>query len=179
MTEDPVKLYVVVMSILLGVLAFVAYRSYDEAAAFEAAIERAPREAKALKEYASDVNSLCDQLSRSKLRQGETTLIEQAANRLGIDPSAVGPDSDRRLGRRGKQQRWVFQFGSGTSKPLTRQRIAQLCQTVELDSQQVLKTIEIELFRITGKDVPDPGREESVTNDVYRGRIIFGKNTVE
>lgn len=179
MTEDPVKLYVVVMAILLCVLGFVAWSSWEDAAAFEAAIDRAPREAKVLKDYASDVNSLCDQLSRSKLRQGEVTLIEQAANRLGIDASSVGPDSDKRLGRRGKQQRWLFSFGTGTSKPLTRQRVAQLCQTVELDSQSVLKTIEIELFRITGKDVPDPGKEESVTNDVYRGRIIFGKNTVE
>ena len=179
MTEDPVKLYVVVMAILLCVLAFVAYSSYQDAAAFEAAIERAPREAKVLKEYASEVNRLCDQLSRSKLRQGEVTLIEQAANRLGVASSSIGPAGEKRLGRRGKQQRWHFNFGTGASKPLTRERLARLCQAVELDSHGVLKTLEIEMFRITGKDVPDPGKEDLVTTDVYRGSIIFGKNTVE
>ena len=41
MTEDPVKLYVVVMTILLAVLGFVAYTSYQEAEAYEAAADRA------------------------------------------------------------------------------------------------------------------------------------------
>jgi len=179
MTEDPVKLYVVVMAVLLCVLGYVALSSYQDAAAFEAAIERAPREAKVLKEYASKVSQLCDQLSKSKLRQGEVTLIEQAGNFLGIVSSSVGPDQEKRLGRRGKQQRWHFNFGTGTSKALTRTQVARLCQKVESDSQGVLKTLEIELFRITGKDVPDPGKEDSVTTDVYRGRIVFGKNTVD
>jgi hypothetical protein len=179
MTEDPVKLYVVVMAILLGVLGYVAYSSYREAAAFEAALDRAPREAKALKENAEVVLGLCEQLGKSKLRQGEVTLISQAATRLGIDPSQLKTADPERLGSRAKRLRWQIRFGTGSSKPLKRSHIAQFCQTVELDSQGVLKTIDLDLNRITGRDVTDPGKQDTVTEDVYSGTITFGKNVVE
>ena len=61
MTEDPVKLYVIVMAILLCVLGYVAWDSYQQAYAFEAAIDRAPREAEQMQDLVAEVKALVKQ----------------------------------------------------------------------------------------------------------------------
>ncbi|MHC4971745.1 MAG: hypothetical protein ACYTG3_05390 [Planctomycetota bacterium] len=182
MTEDPVKLYVVVMAILLCVLGFVAWTSYKEASAYEAALERAPGEAKALKELASDVSALCKQLSKSKLQRGYKTLILDAAtmNRLKHSLSGSMKDESVGRGRRGKKKRFNYAFG-GTKKspPATRDQIARFCRQVENDSQNILKTLEIKLSRYTGAGEPAAGQEDKVMDDRYKGVIIFGFQIIE
>lgn len=182
MTEDPVKLYVVVMAILLCVLGFVAWTSYKEASAYESALERAPKEAKTLKDLASDVSSLCEQLSKSKLRRGYKTLIVDAAsaNRLKASRSGSIKDESVGRGRRGKKKRFNFIFGgSKMSPPATRDQISRFCRQVENDSQGILKTLEIKLSRYTGANEPAPGQQEKVIDDRYKGTIIFGFQIIE
>jgi len=180
MTEDPLKLYVVVMTILLCVLAFVAVKSYKESSAFERAVEEAPRIAKQFKTYASEVQTLCDQLSKSKLRKGYLSLIEQAATDTHIKYARLKPQTDKRLRGGGKERRFLFDFGkSHAARNLTRGEVATLCRTVEMYSQGVLKTIEVQLFRMTEPGAPAPGKEDIVKGDVYRGKLIFGLRVVE
>jgi len=181
MTEDPIKLYVVVMSILLCVLGVVAYLSWQQASAFEEAIDRAPHEAEMIKEYASEVKSLCDQLSGQKLRQGYKTLIEQAANYNGVRASKLGQETkDKPVpGGKGVERRfYVDVHRSGTSQPMTRDQVARFCSTVERDSRGILKTIEIDLTRHTGADGIPAGREEIVDGDTYTGKMVFGLRIV-
>lgn len=180
MTEDPVKLYVVVMAILLCVLAFVAITSHNEAAAYERAIDRAKTYDKQMKEAAADVKALCGQLSGSRLTRGFTSLIEEAANDNGVKFSRLYEGKSVRLGSRGKERRWVVKVTqSGASRPLTRETLARFCQAVERYSQGILKTIEIRLNRVTGPGVPAPGKEDKVVNDLYRGDLIFGLRVVD
>lgn len=182
MTEDPVKLYVVVMAILLCVLGFVAWTSYKEASAYGAALERAPKEAETLKELASDVSSLCEQLSKSKLRRGYKTLIVDAAtmNRLKASRSGSIKDESVGRGRRGRKKRFNFIFGgSKMSPPATRDQISRFCRQVENDSQGILKTLEIKLSRYTGAGEPAAGQQEKVIDDRYKGTIIFGFQIIE
>ena len=157
MTEDPVKLYVVVMAILLCVLGFVAWTSYKEAAAYEAALHRAPKEAETLKELASDVSGLCEQLKNSNLQRGYKTLILDAATNNGRKASRLGSMKDESVGRgrRGKKKRFNFVFGgSKMSPPGTRNQISRFCRQVEYDSQGILKTLEVKLSRYTGANEP-------------------------
>ena len=180
MTEDPVKLYVVVMAILLCVLGFVALTSHAEAAAYEDAINRANTYDKKMKEYAAEVKALCGQLSGSRLTRGFTSLIEEAANDNGVKFSRLYEGKSVRLGNKGKERRWVVKVTqSSTSRPLTRETIARFCQAVERYSQGILKTIEIRLSRVTGPNTPSPGREDKVINDLYRGDLIFGLRVVD
>jgi hypothetical protein len=182
MTEDPVKLYVVVMAILLCVLGFVAWTSYKEASAYEAALQRAPNESKTLKDLASDVSALCEQLSKSKLRRGYKTLILDAANNNRLKHSHSGSMKDESVGRgrRGKKKRFNYVFGgSKMSPPATRDQIARFCRQVENDSQNILKTLEIKLSRYTGANEPAAGQQEKVTDDRYKGTIIFGFQIIE
>ena len=182
MTEDPVKLYVVVMTILLGVLGFVAYTSYEEAQAYEAAVERAPSEARKLTELSNEVQQLCDQLRESKMRgAGPRTLVENTARRFEIQHSNLKASTER-IGRgiKGKEKRVKFDFGSGRkSPPQTRKRIAQFCQAVERDSSGILRTVEIHIRRKTGQGLPAAGEAEKVVDDTYSGTIIFGTRVVE
>ena len=182
MTEDPVKLYVVVMAILLCVLGFVAWTSYKEASAYEAALHRAPKEAETLKELASDVSALCEQLSKSKLRRGYKTLIIDAATNNNLKYSHSGSMKDESVGRgrRGKKKRFNFVFGgSKMSPPATRNQIARFCRQVEYDSQGILKTLEVKLSRYTGANEPAAGHQEKVIDDRYKGTIIFGFQIIE
>ncbi|MHC4730650.1 MAG: hypothetical protein ACYS6Z_08675, partial [Planctomycetota bacterium] len=178
MTEDPVKLYVVVMAILLCVLGFVAWTSYKEASAHEAALHRAPKEAETLKELASDVSALCEQLRNSKLLgRGYKTLILDAAtnNRLKSARSGSMKDESVGRGRRGRKKRFNFVFGGNKmSPPATRDQISRFCRQVEKDSQGILKTLEIKLSRYTGAGEPAAGQQEKVIDDRYKGTIIFG-----
>jgi len=184
MTEDPVKLYVVVMTILLCVLGFVAWSSYQEAAAYEDALQRAPKEAEELRELASEVQGLCNQLAKSKMGQqggGARTLIENTARNFGFVFTKLDPD-DGRIGRgvKGVEKRFIFDFGSGrNSPPQTRDQIARFCQAIERDSRGILKTIEIKLGRKTGENLPNPGDEDKIVADAYGGTIVFGFRTVD
>lgn len=181
MTEDPVKLYVIVMCILLCVLGYVAVSSYADAQAYEEALLRAPQEAKQMKELSTEVQALIDQLDKSDLERGKRTLIDNVARRLNIVHSDFD-QSDGRIGRgiKGKEERYKYSFGSGrTSPPLTRDRIAQFCQAVERDSRGILKTIEVRINRVTGQGVDDPGKAEIVTGDAYKGYVVFGLRVVD
>jgi len=183
MTEDPVKLYVVVMAILLCVLGWVAWTSYVEASAYEEAIARAPSEAKQLKDLASEVSAQCDQLQNSKLRKGHLTLILDAAKAHGFTQTTFKQEKDERVGRgrKGRKKRFRYSYGSNrSSRPATRQQIALFCQSVERDSQNILKTLEIRLTRFTGPGQPGPGKlDDVVKNDLYKGTILFGYQVIE
>ena len=112
MTEDPVKLYVIVMAILLCVLSYVAIDSWKQANAFEAALDRAPREAEKMRQLASEVKGLVEQLQRSGLREGgERVLVERVQKDLGIVPSKFDTDPAP-IGRgiRGKEKRVTVDF---------------------------------------------------------------------
>jgi hypothetical protein len=182
MTEDPVKLYVVVMAILVCVLGWVAHSSYEKAAAFEAAIAAAPAQAKEMKAYAQEVGTLCEQLSGSKVVLGGNflTLIEEAAEynrvRQGAD---LREDNDKRIGAKGVERR--FKFGIPTAGPVKRETVARFCQQVERDSRNILKTIEISLRRHTGGGggVPAGENVEGIVDDTYTGTIIFGLRVVK
>ncbi len=182
MTEDPVKLYVIVMAILLCVLSYVAYSSYQEARAYEAALERAPEEAEQMRQLASDVKALVDQLARSGLKDGgERVLVERVEKSMGIvrsgfdtDPAPIG------RGVKGKEKRVKIDFGGGrASPPLSRQQLVKFCEAVERDSSGIVKTIEIKLNRATGEGMQEPGKEEKVTGDKYKATIVFGLRVVE
>jgi len=90
MTEDPVKLYVVVMAILLCVLGFVAYTSNKEANNYQTAIDQADRHAKDLKKTASEVQLLTSQLGQSKLKKSFLTLIPEAMTDSGLPKYPLG-----------------------------------------------------------------------------------------
>lgn len=184
MTEDPVKLYVIVMAILLCVLSYVAYDSYKQAAAFEAAINRAPREAEQMKQLASEVKALVDQIAKSDLRDGgEKVLIERveknmrpALTRSGYDPDVVP------IGRgiKGVERRFKFSYGGGRASPtLSREQIANFCREVESVSRGIVKTIEIQMRRATGDGQPDVGKTEKVTDDRYKVDVVFGLRVVD
>jgi hypothetical protein len=179
MTEDPVKLYVVVMAILLLVLAFVAYTSYSEAAAFEHSIEMAPGQAKRLKEYAAEVQALCNQLGTKRWKKGELSLIEEASKDNRLPYAKLGPLRIERK-RTYKERRFPFEFRrSGRGRTFTREEIARLCRTVESYSQNILRTIEVQLYRVSEPGSPAPGKEDKVVGDLYRGKLIFGMRVVD
>lgn len=183
MTEDPVKLYVIVMAILLCVLSYVAIDSWKQANAFEAALERAPEEAEQMRLLAADVKALVDQLARSGARESgfERILVERVEKAQGIthsgfdtDPAPIG------RGIKGREKRVKVDFGGGrTSQPLTRDKVIRFCEQVERDSNGIVKTIEIRLNRASGEGSPDPGKEERVVGEKYKGTIIFGLRVVE
>jgi hypothetical protein len=181
MTEDPVKLYVLVMAILLCVLSYVAWSSYRDAEAYEAAIARAPQEAKRLKQLASEVKGLVDQLGESKMREGERSLIDGVLKRKGIPYSAFDTDTPP-IGRgiKGREKRFKVSFGSGkASPPLSREQIVLFCQAVEAESRGILKTIDLKLSRKSGDGAPEPGQDGAVTGDRYSGEVVFGLRVVE
>lgn len=181
MTEDPIKLYVVVMSILLAVLGFVTYAVWQQSDAIEQAIERAPRQDKDFKELASEVSKLCEQLKQSKVQMGYVSLIEAATKYNRVETSKIGQDPrEPRIGTNGKEKRFRVEFRGRSSEPLTRERVAKLCQSVENDSRGILKTIEIELSRDANTgDGRAGGKDETIKDDRYNGLVIFGLRYVE
>jgi hypothetical protein len=182
MTEDPVKLYVIVMAILLCVLSYVAYDSYKQAAAFEAAINRAPREAEQMKQLASEVKALVDQIAKSELRDGgEKVLIERVEKTMNMTRSQYGSDTVP-IGRgiKGKEKRFTYDYGGGRgSPPLRRNEVAKFCESVERASGGIVKTIELVLRRATGDGAPEVGKTEKVTDDRYKAKIVFGLRVVD
>jgi len=182
MTEDPVKLYVIVMAILLCVLSYVAWDSYQQAHAFEEALDRAPKEAEQMRHLASEVKALVDQLARTDLTKGsEKVLIERVERSLGISHSGFEPEiASIGRGIKGKEKRFIIDFGSGkSSPPLTRQRVKDFCEGVERASGGIVKTIELRLSRATGEGMLEPGKEERVVGEMYKGRVVFGLRVVD
>jgi hypothetical protein len=182
MTEDPVKLYVIVMAILLCVLSYVAFDSYRQSAALDAAIARAPREAEQMKQLASEVKALVDQIQKSELRDGgEKVLIERVEKNSRLTRSGYEPDVVP-LGRgiKGVERRFKFTYGSGRASPaLRREEIVRFCEAVERASGGIVKTIELQLRRATGDGLPDVGKAEKVTDERYKAEIVFGLRVVD
>ena len=179
MTDDPIKLFVVVMAILLGVLAFVSYKSYDQAAAFERAIESAPSDAKKLREYSGEVKTFCEQLKNLKVGADFRTLIAQALRYNNIQESGLKGPKPVKIGARGVEKRFTVDISrGGGAQPLTRNQIAKFCRTVEQDSRNILKTLEITMRRSTSKGDGKAGTEERVLNDRYTVTIVFGLRTI-
>jgi hypothetical protein len=183
MTEDPVKLYVIVMSILLCVLSYVAIDSWKQASAFEAALERAPEEAEKMRQLAADVKALVDQLARSGLRETgfERVLVERMEKKHEITHSGYGTDPAP-IGRgiKGTEKRVKIDFGGGrASPPLTRDKIVRFCESVERESNGIVRTIEIRLSRATGDGMAAAGMSEQVSGERYKGTVIFGLRVVE
>ncbi|MHC4953161.1 MAG: hypothetical protein ACYTGZ_04670 [Planctomycetota bacterium] len=183
MTEDPVKLYVVVMGILVAVLGFVAKTSYNQAAAYEHAITEAPRQAKMIREQSARVTSLINQLAHSKLKDlDHIQLVENAARtHLGGRPS-ITPERPQRIPPRGKELRWkvVVSRGSrGGTTPVTRDKIAHFCQQVERDSRGILKVIEVQIRREQGEKSVPVGAPQEIRGERYTTTIVVGMRVVE
>ncbi|HEX5137594.1 MAG TPA: hypothetical protein VFY93_11510 [Planctomycetota bacterium] len=182
MTEDPVKLYVIVMGILLLVLSYVAYDSWAQASAYEEAIARAPREADQMKQLASEVKGLVDQIAKSELRDGgERVLIERVEKTMNLSRSRYTSDTVN-LGRgvKGHERRFTYEYGQGkASPPMRRGEVVRFCESVERASGGIVKTIELHLRRATGQDQQDPGKTEKVTDDQYKAEIVFGLRVVD
>ena len=179
MTDDPIKLFVVVMAILLGVLAFVSYKTYDQAAAFERAIASAPQDAEKLKEYAGEVKAFYEQLKNLKVGKGFRTLIAEALRYNNITESSLNGPKSEKIGSRGVEKRYTVEISrGGGAQPLTRNQIAKFCLTVEQQSRNILKTLEIHMRRSTGKGAGKPGTEERVVDDLYTVKVVFGLRTI-
>jgi hypothetical protein len=185
MTEDPVKLYVVVMAILVVVLGAVAQTSYTQASNYEMAIVQAPRDAENFRELSASVEGLIDQLKRSELgKMDHLTLVENAARKHLRGKRRIQRESPRRLrGGSGKELRWkvdISRSGRGaTGGPVTRQDVASFCREVELLSRGILKTIEIQLHRYNGEGAPKAGADEEIRGDLYSGHVVVGMRVVE
>jgi len=179
MTDDPVKLFVVVMTILLGVLGFVAYASYNQAAAYERAVTQASGDATDLKKDAAEVQSLCEQIGKG-IGKGYRGLIQRAAQFNNVTLSNNRTLRDKPVpGGRGMEKRFQVQVTRGrTTGPINRDQIAKFCRMVEADSRGILKTIELKLIRATGRGQGKAGTEDRVTDDVYTVTIIFGLRVV-
>jgi hypothetical protein len=185
MTEDPVKLYVVVMAILVAVLGWVAHTSYDQATAFAQAIEDAPRDAKKFRELSGSVQGLVNQLKRSKLAgMDHITLVENAATTHLRGKRRINREPPRRLkGQSGKELRWkveISRSGRGAGGgPVSRNNVARFCRQVELDSRGILKVIEIELRRYHGEGGTKAGAKQEIRDDLYTGQIVVGMRVVD
>ena len=183
MTEDPVKLYVVVMALLVGVLGFVAHTSYDKAHNYELAIEAADNDAKRFRRYATGVTTLVNQLSASKLKNlDHITLVENAAKaHLGGKPT-VKSERPTRIPPKGKELRWqvsVTRSARGGTRPVTRAQVARFCRQVELDSRGILKVIEIRLSRTQSEGSPPVGAPTEIRDDRYTATIVVGMRVVD
>ena len=177
MTEDPVKLYVIVMAILLCVLSYVAIDSWKQANAYAAALDRAPDEAEKMRLLAADVKALVDQLARSGLREKgfERILVERMLKKHDVNQSGFSTDPAKLgAGIRGTERRVKIDFGgTRASPPLTRDKVVRLCESVERESNGIVKTIEIKLSRATGDGAAAAGTAEQVVGERYKGTLIF------
>ncbi|MHC4937399.1 MAG: hypothetical protein ACYTHK_00335 [Planctomycetota bacterium] len=185
MTEDPVKLYVVVMAILVAVLGWVAHTSYDQASAFETAIQQAPNDAEKFRELSGSVQGLINQLKRSKLAgMDHITLVENAATTHLRGKRGIKRESPRRLkGQTGKELRWKVDISrksrGGAGGPVSRNDVARFCRQVELDSRGILKVIEIDLRRYHGEGGSKAGSKAEIRDDLYTGFVVVGMRVVD
>jgi len=182
-TEDPVKLFVIVMTILLAVLGLVTMSSYSQAKAYELALARAPRDAENLREYAADVNLFCEQLKGSKLRDTKSPLglIEEIAKSNGFRPTGLRQDPRLKpVSGSVKERRFIVELtrAQGT-EPLPRDLIGKFCRDVELYSNGLLKTIEVDLLRATGPRTVEVGKLDDVVGDTYTFEVVFGHRFIE
>ncbi|MHC4958975.1 MAG: hypothetical protein ACYTGN_11430 [Planctomycetota bacterium] len=179
MTDDPIKLFVVVMMILLAVLGFVTSAFYNQASALESAVVDAKRDAERLKEAAADVQSLCEQIGKG-IGGGYRGLIARAAQFNNIKISSNRTLRDKPVpGGRGMEKRFQVQVTRGrTTSPINRDQIAKFCRMVENDSRGILKTIELKLIRATGRGQGKAGTEDRVVNDQWTVTVVFGLRVV-
>ncbi|MEM8885315.1 MAG: hypothetical protein AAGD14_14700 [Planctomycetota bacterium] len=184
MTEDPVKLYVVVMAILVGVLGYVANTSYKQANAFEQAIEQAPQDAKKFRELSANVMGLIKQLESSKLaKMNHTQLIENASEVKLRGKRPLNRDQRRVKGTNAKELTWKVAIqrgrrGSGAG-PVTRMDVANFGRQVELESRGILKVIEIELRRSVGGSDVKVGDDVEIRDEKYTGNVVVGMRVVD
>ena len=184
MTDDPVKLYVLVMAILIGVVGYIANTSYKQATAFEQAISDAPADAKNFRKRAANVTGLIRQLKQSKLaNMDHITLVEQAAQSHLRGKRRLSKETPKKIpNQRGKELRWkvdISRSSSGGGGPVSRNEVARFCRQVELDSRGILKVIEIELRRYTGQDGAKIGADVEIRDDRYAGHVIVGMRVVD
>ena len=183
MTDDPVKLYVIVMAILIGVVGFIAKTSYDQATAYETAIQQAPADAKVFRQRAASVKGLIAQLKKSKLAtMGHIKLVETAAQANLRGKRKISVDDAKLPNRGGKELRWkvdISRSSRGGGGPVTRNDVARFCRQVELDSRGILKVIEIELRRSNSPGGPKVGDDIEIRDERYTGHVIVGMRVVE
>ncbi len=182
MTEDPLKLFVVVMAVLLCVLAVVAVTAYDTADSYRTALDRAQSDAKEFSELASSVKKILDRVSKGELKGGYLPFIQTQERRHNISHSKFGKEPrPKSVGPRLEEHRFFVDFyRTRATKPLRRDQIARFCRDVERNSRGLLKTLEIRLTRVgTGAGAIPPGREDQVRDDTYTGRVVFGFRTAK
>ena len=181
MTDDPVKLFVAVMGLLLAVLSWVCFESYKKADAYEQALQSADKDAEKIRELGSRVQSMCDTISKGKIESGYLPFIESEMSRFQIKSAKRGEEPrPKSVGARLEEHRFYVEFyRSRTSQSLRRDKIGQFCYAVEKDSDGLLKTIELRLTRSTPQGVLAPGLADEVRDDTYTGRIVFGYRTAK
>jgi hypothetical protein len=184
MTDDPVKLYVLVMAILIGVVGYIANTSYEQASAFEQAIDDSPADAKRFRQRAASVSGLIGQLKRSKLaNMDHLTLVETAATAHLRGKRRVQKEGSKKIpNQKGKELRWkvdISRSSRGGGGPVSRNELARFCRQVELDSRGILKVIEIELRRSAGSDGSKPGAEVELRDERYTGHVVVGMRVVD
>jgi len=176
MTDDPMKLFVIVMAVLLAVLGFVAYQSWSQASAYEVALASAQDDAKSFREYGADVRRLCEQLRGTRIAgKSPKSMFDELATNNGFRLTQIKEDLDVTRGGNVKEKRFVVQLSrtQGTA-PLPRDKIARFCRDVEQYSNGLLKTIELRLSRQTGRDQTELGKVDEVVDDKYTFDAVFG-----
>ena len=169
MSDDPVKLYVVLMTILLAILVFVAVTSYNQAQAYESALELAPEQAQTIRTLSLEVTQLTSQLKSSDLRDKRpAAVISERARRYGIEPERVG-EAGRVTPISGRVKERRFYIKISRKKPVSRKKIADFASAVEDATRGILKTIEINISR-----VGPGGKSGTITDDLYYGEVNFG-----
>jgi hypothetical protein len=135
-----------------------------------------------MKQLASEVKALVDQIAKSELRDGgETVLIERVEKTLNLTRSRYSSDTIQ-IGRgvRGKEKRFTYDYGGGRGSPaLRRTELARFCESVERASGGIVRTIELSLRRATGDGMQEAGKTEKVTDDRYTAKIVFGLRVVD
>ena len=169
MSDDPVKLYVVLMTILLAILVFVAVTSYNQAQAYQRALDLAPQQSRAIRELSGEVTQLTTQLKSSDLRDKRPkAVISERARQYGIDADRI-TEASRPTPISGKVKERRFFIDISRKKPVTREKIAQFASAVERYTNGILKTIEVRIDR-SGPG----GQSGTITDDLYSGRVTFG-----
>ena len=169
MSDDPVKLYVVLMTILLAILVFVAVTSYNQAQAYERALELAPEQSRMIRELSGEVTQLTTQLKSSDLRDKRPkAVISERARQYGIDADRIS-EASRPTPISGKVKERRFYIDISRKKPVAREKIAQFASAVERYTNGILKTIEVRIDR-SGPG----GQSGTITDDLYSGRVTFG-----
>lgn len=178
--DDTVKLYVIVMTILLCVMGVVAWSTWQRADAYDRAIATAKQDAAKIRDYGADVTQLCRQLETSKFKgKNPTSLVEEMVNLNRFTGFEIKPDRPQPVrGTNAKEVR--IKVAISRQMPLQRHQVAKLCRDVELASNGILKTLELNLRRWTGSGAEGAGKRDApIADDTYVGDIFFGYRFVE